>query len=147
MRVLVLAILATGGVLFAPSVASAHAMKVNVEPRGESVYLLAYFDDETPAESATVSVTDANGTEVLTGTTNERGEWTFAKPAPGTYKVTVKGVGHVSRRELIVEGEADSQVVVTPSWQLSKTAGIAIGLGLLLGISAISWFISRSRRG
>ena len=64
--------------------ASAHAMKADVTV-GERVKLVAYYDDDTPAESAAVTVTDAEGKEVFAGATDERGVLTFARPAPGRY--------------------------------------------------------------
>jgi hypothetical protein len=146
-RFLVLVIAATSGVLFAPAVASAHAMHARVEVRTDCIYVLTYFDEDLPAEFATVSVADASGTEFLTGKTDEHGEWTFAKPAPGEYKLTVRSVGHVARREFRVDRDPEAAPVVFTGWQMNRAIGISVGLGLLLGISAISWFIRRQRRG
>jgi hypothetical protein len=146
-RFLVLAIAATSSVLLAPAIAFAHDMNAKVEVHADSVYVLAYFDDDTPAEFAAVSVADADGTEFLTGKMNERGEWTFAKPAPGQYTLTAKSTGHVATVVFRVEGESVVAPVVYTGWRLKKEIGITVGLILLLGISAISWFIRRHRRG
>jgi hypothetical protein len=143
-RLLVLATAAAGGVLLAPAAASAHGMSARVEVRADSVYLLAYFDDDTPAESAAVSVTDEDGKEVLAGTTNERGEWTFPRPAPGRYALTAKCVGHSAKVHFAVEGVAESPAVYSGQG-LGRAAGLAIGLTILLGISAATWLRRRRR--
>lgn len=55
----------------------------------------AYYDDDTPATDAKVSLTDAGGKVVLEGRTNETGRWSFPAPAPGKYRVVVDGgAGH-----------------------------------------------------
>ena len=99
-RLLVLATAAAGGVLLGPAVASAHAMGAKVTV-AEEVRVEAYFEDDFPAEFAEASVTDADGKEVLTGKTDERGVWTFAKPGPGRYTLTVKSAGHVANRATV----------------------------------------------
>ncbi len=67
--------------------------------------VLVYFDDDTPAEFATVSVVDTDGTEVISGKTDERGVWAFAKPAPGEYTLRAKCTGHVAKVSFRVEAE------------------------------------------
>lgn len=141
-RLLVLATAAAGGVLLAPATASAHAMRAQVEVRADSVYFLAYFDDDTPAEFAAVTLTDAAGNEVLTGTTNERGEWTFPRPAPGRYTLTAKCVGHSAKVPFPVEGEPEAPAVYSGRGP-GRAAGLAIGLALLLGVSAAIWLRRR----
>jgi nickel transport protein len=145
-RVFVLATVAMGGVLLAPAIASAHDMRADVTVADE-VKVVAYFDDDTPAQSATVSVVDANGNEILTGKADERGVWTFAKPAPGQYMLTAKCLGHVAKVEFRVEGGPDTPPVVFTGWRLQKAIGVTVGLVVLLGISAVSWFLRRHRRG
>lgn len=147
-RVFVLAIVAIGGVLLAPAVASAHGMRADVTV-ADQVKVVAYFDDDTPAESATVSIADANGNEILTGKADEHGVWTFAKPAPGQYTLTAKCIGHVAKVEFRVEGDSEPELppVVYTRSQLPKIIGIVVGLVVLLGISAVSWFLRRYRRG
>jgi hypothetical protein len=143
-RHLVLAAAAAGGVLLAPAAASAHGMTARVKVRADSVHVLAFFDDDSPAQSAAVRVTDAAGTEVAAGTTNERGEWTFPRPAPGRYALTAKCIGHAAKVDILVDGDPESPAFYSGRG-LGKAAGLALGLTLLLGISAASWLRLRRR--
>ena len=145
-RFLVLATAATGGVLLAPAFASAHDLRARITVT-ESVKLEAFFDDGMPAELADARVTDAAGNEVLVGKTDEHGVWTFRRPAPGRYTLTVKSIGHVAKVEFPVEGESEAAPAVYTEWRMSKPLGLAIGLIPLLGLSAVGWFLQRRRRG
>jgi hypothetical protein len=144
-RLLVLATAAAGGVLLAPAVASAHDLRARVT-LAAAVKLEAFFDDDTPAELADVRVTDAGGAEVLAGKTDDRGVWTFPRPNPGRYTATVKSAGHVAKVEFPVEGDPEAPPAVYAPWRMNKALGLAIGLVLLLGLSAASWLIRRRRR-
>lgn len=142
-RSLVLATAAILGVLVAPAIASAHDLQAKVTV-AEVVKVEAFFNDKMPAEVAEVTVMDAEGVAVLTGKTDERGVWTFPLPKPGTYSITVKSVGHVAKVKFNVDG---GPAAVYTGWRLNKALGLTIGLLLLLGISAASWYIRHRRRG
>jgi|GEM_PF-1998196 len=145
-RFLVLVIATGSGVLLAPAAASAHDLRAIVTVADE-VKVLAHFDDEVPAEFAAVTVLDATGNEVTAGKTDERGTWTFARPAPGEYVLTVESSGHVARVSFRVDAEPGTVPIEFTGWRLNRLIGITIGLVLLLGFSAISWLIRRQRRG
>ena len=141
-RLLVLATVAAVGGL--PASADAHAMFAKVTV-ADAVTLLAYFEEDVPAEFAEVQVTDADGTVVASGKTDERGVWTFPKPKPGNYFVTVKSIGHVAKCEFPVAGEPDAPPAVYTGWQPNTAVALTLGAGGLLGISAVSWFLRRRR--
>jgi hypothetical protein len=71
--------------------AIAHELGAEIHQSGERIDVVAYFDDDTPAIGAKVTVTDANGKVVLTGKTDKRGLCSFIKPRPGVYQVDVDG--------------------------------------------------------
>jgi nickel transport protein len=146
-RFLVLAIAAAAGALVTPGRACAHAMHADVDVTNDPAKLLAYFDEDLPAEFADVTVTDADGNVVLTGKTDERGVWTFPRPKPGTYVLGVKSAdGHGTKREFTVAGAADAaEETVFTGRRLNKWVGLTIGVVVLLGASGISWL--RRRRG
>ena len=143
-RLLVLATIAAAGALLAPAPAFAHAIHADVTV-ADAVTLLAYFEEDVPAEFAEVQVTDADGAVVASGKTDARGAWTFPKPKPGAYTLTVKSIGHVAKREFRVDGEPDAPPVVYTGWRPNKAVAVALGSVLLLGISAVSWFLLRRR--
>ncbi len=157
-RFLVLATAAVGGVLLAPTRARAHAMHADVTV-GKDVKLLAYFDEDVPAEFADVTVTDADGKVVAKGKTDERGLWTFPKPKPGTYTLLAKSVGHTAKVKFEVAGVGAAEAlggrgahdtpepesVTYTEWRPSKAQGLAIGAGGLVGFSALYWLTRRKR--
>jgi len=143
-RLLVLATVAAGGVLLAPGRASAHALRAKITV-AETVKVEAYFDDDTPAEFADATVTDASGAEVLTGKTDARGVWTFPLPKPGTYTLRVKSIGHAAQVDFPVEGEPEAPPAVYAPGRMNTPLALALGLLLLLGVSAVSWYRTRRR--
>ncbi|QJW96321.1 carboxypeptidase regulatory-like domain-containing protein [Frigoriglobus tundricola] len=142
-RFLVLVTLATAGVPLVPAAARAHDLRAVVTV-ADAVRVDAYFDDDTPAESAEVQVTDAAGNVIASGRTDERGVWTFPRPAPGAYTLAAKSVGHGTTVAFTVDGSPGAPVAFTGQ-RMSKPVALAIGAGLLLGISAASWFRRRRR--
>ena len=142
-RLLVLATVAAVGGL--PASAAAHGMFADVTV-ADAVTLVAYFDGDEPAEFAEVQVTDADGTVVASGKTDERGLWTFPKPRPGAYTLTVRSIGHVAKRAFRVGGEPDAPPAVYTGWRPNTAVALIVGVGGLLGISAVSWFLRRRRR-
>ena len=143
-RFLVLATAAAAGALLTPTRAGAHAMDVRIDPATVLYKVTASFDEDLPAEFADVTVTDADGNVVLTGKTDERGVWTFPRPKPGRYLLTVKSVGHIARREFTVDGETEG--TVSSDWRPNKWVGLTIGVGGLLGLSGVSWLLRRRGR-
>ncbi|HEY1189797.1 MAG TPA: carboxypeptidase-like regulatory domain-containing protein [Gemmata sp.] len=132
------------GALLSPGTARAHAMSATVEVRAEGVRVIVYFEDDLPADLATVSVTDATGTEVATGTTDERGVWSCAALAPGEYTLTAKSTGHVTTVTFSVappeSGPAQTHFAAP---RTNRALGLAVGAGGLLGLSALFWFFRR----
>lgn len=80
---------------------SAHELGAEIHRTGDRIDVVAYFDDDTPAMGAKVTLTDATGKVVITGKTDRRGLFAFTKPNPGVYKVDVDaGDGHKLTRPL-----------------------------------------------
>jgi nickel transport protein len=82
-------------VLFTPAAADAHA--VGAEPKlvDGRLQVDAFYDDDSPAEDAKISVTDAAGNVVAEGKTDDKGRWSCPAPPPGKYGIKVDaGAGH-----------------------------------------------------
>lgn len=140
----VLAIAVAAGALLAPGTARAHAMSATVEVRPEAVRVVVYFEDDLPAELATVSVTDAAGAEVASGTTDERGAWSRAPLPPGEYRLTAKSSGHVATVAFTVAApEAAAPPAEFSAPRTNRTVGLAVGAGGLLTLSALYWLVRR----
>ncbi|MBA4063107.1 MAG: hypothetical protein C0501_05235 [Isosphaera sp.] len=124
--------------------AAAHDLQLSVSlPGGEPgvVVLLAAFDDDTPAEGARVTITDAAGAVVAQGRTDEKGVCRLPRPGPGHYKAAVESVGHRDEKPFEVAGSATEFAPERPD----KAVGLAVGVGGLLAASAGWWWVRRRR--
>jgi hypothetical protein len=131
-----------------PGAVWAHAIGAEAKLKGGRVHLEAYYDDDTAADDAKVTV-EGGGKVVAEGRTDEKGRWTFASPPAGTYRVTVDaGVGHRTTIEIeIPEGTVPAEVVSTGKRREDFTRfpwqGLTVGVGLLGLVAALSWALRR----
>jgi hypothetical protein len=144
-RLVVLAIAATACVLLAPAVVGAHDMNATVTVGAHGIRAEVFFEEDLPAESAVVSVTDGAGAEAAAGTTDERGVWACPALPPGEYLLIAKSAGHVAKVRFAVSGEPEAPPVSHTGARLNKTVGLTAGAGGLLGASALVWFRRRRR--
>src|SRR6266571_8807784 len=80
-----------------PPSAQAHAVGLEWRFRDDRVVIDVFYDDDSPAVRARVRVLDGDK-EIATGLTDEKGGWSFARPAPGRYTIDVDaGAGHRAR--------------------------------------------------
>jgi hypothetical protein len=88
---------------FAPAWGFAHALHVTCTLARGNVEVESFYDDDTPAIKADVLVVNAKEATLAQGTTNAKGRWSFAAPAPGAYEVRVNaGAGHRAKTTLVV---------------------------------------------
>jgi hypothetical protein len=147
-RFLVVASAALLVALFTTGRAAAHDLKMMVDLTVDPVKVAAWFDDDTPAQAARVSVVRDTGEEIAAGVTDDQGRWSFPKPSPGRYRIAVESLGH---RDVIrfgvgeVNGDEEEQLAAEGNMRLNQTLGLSIGLTMLLGGSA-AFIVLRSRR-
>lgn len=90
-------------VLVAPAVSSAHGIGAEAKLKGERVHVEGFFDDDTPASDAKVTVTGEDGKVVAEGKTDAKGQWSFPVPAAGKYRVAVDaGGGHLAKTTITI---------------------------------------------
>ena len=137
-------------VVLGGSDASAHDLHATVRVEEEKITVEGGYDDETPAGEARVTVKDAAGGTTTTGVLDERGLWSFPKPAPGDYIAVVEIAGHRDRVKFNVPGPtAESASTTAPevatysNWRLDKRLGLAIGLLAILGGTLALVYIRR----
>jgi hypothetical protein len=138
----------------------AHALHAEAKLKGDTVTVEAFFDDDTPARGAKVAVRDERGREVAAGRTDERGVWSFPRPAAGKYEVVVDaGAGHRSRpAPLTIPTETalgahrppPEEVRVTPGptrGELTRFPWLRLVLGVLAvgGLAALLWLATRGK--
>ncbi len=96
-----------------------HGLGAQCSLRGSSVQVEAYFDDDTPAVQARISVRDVSEKIVMEGKTDSKGTWSFATPAAGKYMVIVDaGAGHRFQTTVVVPsipGSRDPENLIRPS--------------------------------
>jgi hypothetical protein len=129
--------------LLAPGRAAAHDLMTLVKVRDADVYVEAgysYGPDSEPAEGAAVSVTDADGKLVAAGTTDEKGVWTFVRPAAGMYTVVVEQAGH---RSVVTIGIPEAGTAEFFPSRLDKRVGVAAGVVLVLGLTLVYRLVRR----
>lgn len=126
--------------------ASAHQLLLTCKVDGDRVRVEAFFDDDTPAQEATITVAAADGRGPLTeGKTDERGIWTFPTPSPGSYAVRAACLGHTVHTSFTVATNAEAPV--EPSRQeLTRTPWlrVGIGLGVIAGLCALVLWVRRN---
>lgn len=120
--------------------ARAHDLRAKLNPDAtDPLRVEAWFDDDTPAQQARVSVVRSTGETVASGLTDDRGVWSFPRPGPGLYRITVESTGHRDVLRFTVPGAEESTAApaVEEDTRLDKNLGLIIGLALLLGGSLL----------
>ena len=119
-----------------PVAAHAHKMDMVATPDERVVRVVVGYDDDTPCEGATVTLANAAGDVIATGTTNERGVCEFERPAAGIYTIRANDhAGHKASVELPLpqsEAERVSAATVRRNRWLMMAAGLAMIAGVTL---------------
>ncbi len=111
-------------VLTVPTVAEAHAVGVSAKLKDGKVLVEAYFDDDTPAADAKITVSDLAGMMVAEGKTDSKGVWSFPSPPPGKYKVAVDaGAGHRASDSIIIMSAPRPTEKTSPGYPEGTGAG------------------------
>jgi nickel transport protein len=142
--------LAVLGLLALAGPARAHALGAECKVVGGRVEVEAYYDDDTPARDAKVSVRDAAQKVIVEGRTDERGCWSFPQPAAGKYEVVVDaGAGHRATVKVTVTGDPPAgppQVVSDGPTreEFTRTPWLKVAIGLAaIAVLAGAFWLSR----
>ncbi|MGD9236201.1 MAG: hypothetical protein PVF09_05975 [Desulfobacterales bacterium] len=127
----------------------AHRVNVFAWVEGDTVFVESKFSGGKRVNTGKVTVSDAEGTELLTGLTDENGEFSFKVPKKTDLKIVIEaGTGH--RGEwTVAAGEIQMPAAgKKPEPEKDETIrGILIGLGFIFGLTAIVAFIRKGRKG
>jgi hypothetical protein len=143
MRLLIVATVLLAG----SSPAFAHHLLSKATLVGDRLRVEAYYDDDTPAQEARVTVR-VDARVVVEGRTDEKGVWTCPRPEPGTYTVRVVSVGHAAEPTTLVvnEREPTPPADPAPDDRARRThtpwGRLAAGLAVIGGLW-VAWLISR----
>ncbi len=146
------------GLVAFPATASAHAVGIEAKLKGETLHVEGFFDDNTPASDATVTVTAEDGRIVCEGKTDAKGFWDVPVPPGGKYTISLNaGAGHLTKTVLDIPpranhpSKASSEVVVSEGLNRNEFTGprrllmTAIGLGIIGGLTWLGWRLTRKR--
>jgi hypothetical protein len=99
---------------------------------GTEVKVVVGYEDETPAERASVTLRNAAMVVVTEAATDEKGVCAFARPQPGTYLLVAEDdTGHRATLDLVVPGTPDA-VLETATPPRNRWAMGALGMGVIL---------------
>ena len=110
----ILAIILSSFIFFSlPGYANAHRVIVYAWVDGDTVFVESKFNSGRKIKDGTVSVTDSQGVELLSGVTDENGEFSFSIPKKTALKIILDaGGGHRGEWRIPVE---DIEAVRSPS--------------------------------
>jgi hypothetical protein len=143
--------------LAVPGVARAHAVSLECTLRGANLEVAAFFDDDTPARGAKVSVFDAADKLVASVRTGDDGTCRLPRPAPGTYRMDLNaGAGHFARRTIEVPPRDPSDPADPPPAPLgtgTRRAAftafpwgrVLIGLAVIAAFAVLAWLATRGK--
>lgn len=101
--------------------AHAHRVTVFAWTEGDQIHTESKFGNGKPVSGGKIVVFDDSGQELLTGTTDQEGGFTFVPPTPPPIKIEIlAGMGH--KNHWIVEAEdEDDHATTNPMETPSKT--------------------------
>jgi len=118
-------------VLLFPGTHDAYAHKVNMfaYAEGSDIYVEGYFSDGKMAKNSIVSVYDTTGTVLLSGSTDDDGQFTFPIPEKSTLKIVLNaGMGHRTDY-LLSANELTGDIDITASEDIPIDGDSATGDG------------------
>ena len=137
-----------------PPSAHAHAVGVDWRFRDDRVVIDVFYDDDSPAVRAKVRILDGDK-EIATGLTDEKGGWSFARPAPGRYTIDVDaGAGHTVRETMGVPQIGAAPVETShddgrrrDNFTRFPWVGLLIGLLIIMGVAGALVVAAAFRKG
>jgi nickel transport protein len=125
--------------------AEAHGVNLFARVEGDTVHLESKLSGGKKVKAGKIIVTDPQGNELVRGTTNAQGEFSFKVPKKTDLKIIMlTGTGH--RAEwLIPVGEIEMPAAEKKQIQDKSPPiqNIIIGLGCILGLAGIAAYIHR----
>src|SRR5262245_21936805 len=137
--------------------AFADALYAEARLRGDMVTVAVFGADDAPARGVAVAVHDKAGREVAAGRTDERGEWSFPRPAAGKYELSA-GDDRSTRVPMTVPTDTALKTLSPAADELVITAGptraertrypwlrVALAVATVGGLAVLLWLASRGK--
>ena len=130
------------------SAVEAHRVILFAWVENDTVYVESKFNSGKKVKAGKIIVTDPRGIELVKGTTNEKGEFSFKVPQKTDLKIALlAGEGHRAEWTLPlaeVETLAAEKPPVPEKGPGAKE--IIIGIGCILGLAGIAAYIRKRRK-
>lgn len=127
---------------------NAHRVNLFAWVEGDTVYVESKFSSSKRVNKGKIIVTDSAGTQLLTGTTNKNGEFSFKVPKKTELKIVlVAGTGH--RAEWTIPASEIEMPAAEKPPVAEKSPGIKeiiIGIGCILGLAGAAAYIRKLRK-
>lgn len=140
--------LVVGLLYFQIEPADAHRVILFAWAESDTVYVESKFNSGKKVKAGKIIVTDPQGTELVKGTTNEKGEFSFKVPQKTDLKIVlVAGEGHRAEWTLPlaeIEMPAAEKPPVPEKGPDAKQ--VIIGIGCILGLAGIAIYVRNRRK-
>lgn len=125
--------------------AEAHRVNLFAWVEGDNVYVESTFSGGKKVKAGKIIVTDPQGNELVKGTTDGQGNFSFKVPKKTDLKIVlIAGTGHRAEWTIPV---SEIEMPATEKKQIQKkspaVADILIGIGCILGLAGIAAYIRR----
>jgi hypothetical protein len=122
--------------------AFAHKLQIDWRITDQRLHIEAFYDDNTPAQQATITIKNEKNEILASGKTDEHGVWTCTAPTAGKYTARAETAGHLAQESFLAP-EAPSSQPSSNSEQPSKTGAreeetATPWLRILFGCAAIA---------
>jgi nickel transport protein len=126
----------------------AHRVNLFAWVEGDTVYVESKFSGGKKVKAGKIIVTDSQGTELLTGATDENGEFSFKVPKKTDLKIVlIAGAGHRA------EWTIPASEITIPIYgkkpvpdEGTTFKGIIIGIGCIFGLTAVVAYIRKRKK-
>jgi len=126
----------------------AHRVNLFAWVEGNTVYVESKFSGGKTVKAGKIIVTDPQGTELVKGTTNEKGEFSFTIPKKTELKIVlIAGTGHRAEWTIpLAEIEMPAAEKAPVPEKDPGAKEILIGIGCILGLAGIVAYIHRRQK-
>jgi hypothetical protein len=128
--------------------ADAHRVNLFAWVEGDTVYVESKFSGGKRVNAGKIIVSDSEGTELFSGTTDQNGEFSFKVPQKAELKIVLEaGAGH--RAEWTIAADEIEMPAAGKKPVLEEGAtvkGLIIGLGLIFGLTALGIYVRKHKK-
>ena len=126
----------------------AHGVNLFAWVEGDTVYVESKFSGGKKVKAGKIIVTDPQGTELVKGTTNEEGEFSFKVPKKSDLKIVLLA-GAAHRAEWTISAAEFEMPAGRKTPVPEKSPGIKeiiIGIGCILSLTGIGAYIRKRKK-